>query len=58
MKIFSVAGLRARVEMMSLRTRGVAVAVRQMMGVLGYAIRKWERWEYAVRKSWPHSDMQ
>ena len=35
MKILRVSGLRDRVEMMSLRTRGVAVAVRQIMGVDG-----------------------
>ena len=34
-KILRVLGLRARVEMMSSRTLGVAVAVRQMMGVNG-----------------------
>lgn len=36
--------LRFKLEMMEARTDGVAVAVRQIIGTVGKAVRKWERW--------------
>ncbi len=35
MKVFKVRGLRPRVEIMSVRIEGVAVAVRQIIGTRG-----------------------
>ena len=40
MKIWRVDGSRAKVVIMSLRTRVVAVAVKHMMGVDGKVLRK------------------
>lgn len=57
-KTLSFWASRERVDMMSIRTREVAVAVQHMIGTSGNSVLKRESCLKAGRKSCPHSLMQ